>query len=136
MGMTITQAAKELKVNQKTVRRRLKTGRLTGQLISGKWLIDLDSIRTSQQSKAIKVNRVKDLVSIPRREYESVLLRIGQLEAERLNLLDHQQTAQALKDELQRVKAELVNLKEQQQQRKQQSIFRRVKNAIFPMREV
>lgn len=92
---TVGQAAKELGVSDKTVRRYIKSGRLTAESDKGKLRIDPNSIRTCPSKKLVHLDTPDDkMVPVNREHYEALLIRLGQLEATEKLLIEHKATSE------------------------------------------
>lgn len=103
---TIEAAAKELKVSTKTIRRHIKSGRLTAQIKDGKYFIAPNSVQTCPAKKIDKVDSLNNTgVYVDREHYEALLIRIGQLEQREQLLLEHKAEYERLREENQRLKS-------------------------------
>ncbi len=91
--VTITLAAKALKVSTKTVHRYLDKGLLTKVKEGTRVYVPMDEVRAllSGQPKIDKSPRVheKDKVTVDRTHYDGLLVRLGQLEANQQLLLEY-----------------------------------------------
>jgi hypothetical protein len=95
--LTIKETCLDLGVSEKTVRRYIGKGLLEAKKTEGKYFISEQSIRHFDQVKegSLDINMsnfdpTKHLV-IERQEYQGLLVRLGQLEAENKFLKDNEQ---------------------------------------------
>ena len=91
--VTISLAAKALKVSTKTVHRYIERGQLSKLKEGTRIYVPMDEIRAllSGQPKVDKCPRVheKDRVTVDRTHYDGLLVRLGQLEANQQLLLEY-----------------------------------------------
>ena len=117
-GLTIQEAARQLNVSERTVHRYLSKGFLEAKKIDGKIYIPEESARHFDRAKTdiIDTNMTAfdpmQHVILSRQEYQGILTRLSQLEAERIYLIEHKETSSAQTQELKNKEAEVVRLHE------------------------
>lgn len=115
--VTIPLAAKALKVSTKTVHRYIEKGQLSKLKEGTRIYVPMDEIRAllSGQPKVDKSPRVheKDRVTVDRTHYDSLLVRLGQLEANQQLLLEYKEGLQTKEKALEQAK-ENINAQAQE----------------------
>jgi len=113
--VTIPVAAKALKVSTKTVQRYIEKGLITKVKEGTRVYVHIDEVRAllNGQPKIDKSPRVqeKDRITVDRTHYDSLLVRLGQLEASQQLLLEYKGNLQARDKELSETKSELDQAK-------------------------
>lgn len=122
--LTIGQAAVQLGVSTRTLRRKIKQGSIHAAFEEGKYYLDTTEVdRLSALSNQVdrteggKVSTLSKRVSTPTRvvtldkpDYDNLLSRLGYLEGQRQLLLEHQGDREALEKELGEARAKLAEL--------------------------
>ena len=133
--LDILDTAKELNCSDKTVRRLLKKGKLTGTFEGGRWLITYDSVRTYNElhrqvgqglttqtpgqvdtGKGELSRQSRDVVELPRAEFEGLLTRLGQLTAQQQYLLEYKNSVADLQTTIKEKEGELKKTKRERVQ--------------------
>jgi DNA-binding transcriptional MerR regulator len=106
--VSIPLAAKALKVSTKTVHRYIEKGQLSKIKEGTRVYVPMDEIRAllSGQPRVDKSPHVheKDRVTVDRTHYDSLLVRLGQLEANQQLLLEYKEGLQIRDKELAQIK--------------------------------
>jgi DNA-binding transcriptional MerR regulator len=106
--VTISLAAKALKVSTKTIHRYIEKGQLSKLKEGTRVYVPMDEIRAllSGQPKVDKSQHVheKDRVTVDRTHYDSLLVRLGQLEANQQLLLEYKEGLRWKEKELAEIK--------------------------------
>lgn len=118
-GLTIQEVARQLNVSERTVHRYLHKGLLGAKKVEGKVYISQDSVRHFDSAKAALVDTMVTSfdplhhVILPRQEYQGLLTRLSQLEAEKIYLIEHKETTELQAQALKGKEAEIIRLQEQ-----------------------
>jgi len=94
--ITVSAASRQLGIAERTVRHRIRQGKLSAKKEGGRWLIDEDSIGKLGKSLADDSARSarSATIAVPLERYEALITRLAQLEAENdqyKRLLEHHQ---------------------------------------------
>ena len=82
--MTVSTAARQLGIAERTVRDRIRKGKLTARKEGGFWLIDPESIGNvgNVSAGASATSATPSTIAVPLERYEALVTRLAQLEVE------------------------------------------------------
>ena len=86
--ITVSAASRQLKIAERTVRDRIRKGKLSAKKEGNRWLIDADSLRQSGNDVAdasatsAASAAIPNAISVPLERYEALITRVAQLEVE------------------------------------------------------
>jgi excisionase family DNA binding protein len=137
--LTLTQAAVQLGVSTRTLRRKIKQGSIHAAFEDGKYYLDTNEVdrlstlsnqvdRTSGEKVSTLSRRVStptSVITLDKTEYDALISRMGYLEGQRQLLIEHQADREALEKELGEARARLADMEAELAQAKK-SWWRRV----------
>lgn len=86
--ITVVEASRQLNIAERTVRDRIRKGKLSAKKEGNRWLIDEDSLRQSgnavadPSAMAATLAANPDTIAVPLERYEALITRVAQLETE------------------------------------------------------